>query len=107
MTTTTAIKKAAKKTKTELVIITWIGEHDIADGVNTLAYNNGEGLVRVYERDRYDGRCDDTVPGSTLPFFDDAREALAWMATHRGKSIQLSVRAAKMFGWQKHELADV
>jgi len=107
MTTTTASKRTTKKTKTTLVIITWIGEHDTADGVNTLAYNNGEGLVRVYERDCYDGRCDDTVPGSTLPFFDDAREALVWMATHRGKSIQLSVRAAKLLGWQRHEMADL
>lgn len=104
MDTTTA-KMKNRKTKAAMVIIAWIGEHDVANSVSTIGYNGGNGPVRVYERDHYDDRMDlGNDPGSTLPYFTDASRAIVWMTLNRGKQIQLDVHAARTMGFEEHEL---
>jgi hypothetical protein len=62
----------------------------------------------VYEKDNYDSRMDlGNAPGSKLPYFEHAPEALLWMAAHRDQQIQLSVSAARDMGFSKSELADL
>jgi hypothetical protein len=107
-TTTKKTTTRTKKTKQTLVIIAWVDGWSAADSVSTLGYNNGKGGVRVYEKDNYDGRVDlGCPPGERRPFFDNAREALLWMAAHRDQQIQLSVSAARDMGFSKSELADL
>jgi hypothetical protein len=106
---TTTTKKTTRKTKAKqtLVIIAWIDDHVAADVVSTLGYNGGRGGIRVYEKDNYDGRVDlGCPPGERRPFFENSREALAWMATHRDQQIQLSVGAAVAMGFSRSEMAE-
>jgi hypothetical protein len=106
MNTTTTKKKTAAKAKKIHVIVAWINDWSAADTVNTLGYDGGRGPVRVYEKDNYDSRMDlGNAPGSKLPYFEHAPEALLWMAAHRDQHIQLDTNAALSLGFSKKELA--
>ena len=72
------------------VIICWMNQPQPVD-VYALAYHGGSGMVRSYERDRYDGRLE---PG--LPYFDRDTEALAWMANNPRKQCQVKVGPASI-----------
>lgn len=82
------------------VIVLWVTDPGF---VNSLVYDNGNGQVRVYEKDRYDPRL--RLDGSVLPFFDCASEAMAWMLENRGKQAQVDIRRAGSFGFTREELA--
>jgi hypothetical protein len=89
----------------ELVMVVWV--EDRGRSINTLAYHNGRGLVRVYHRDAYDlrldmGRPDPTVP---IPYHGSKLEALLWMADHRGEQCQVLLRVGVELGWSREELA--
>lgn len=89
------------------VIIMWMSKHDNTS-VNSLGYNSGHGPTRVYEKDKYDPRLDlgrDRERNGPLPHFSKSREALAWMLGHRGEQCQVSLDAAKSFGFDAYELS--
>lgn len=95
-----------KQQQKQLVIVTWMPAHGEIS-VATIAYDNGRGPVRIYERDRYDGRCNlgRTEP---LPFFATAEEAMRFMALTRGQDsmCQVACGEAHHFGFEDGETTD-
>jgi hypothetical protein len=84
------------------VIIVWSND---GESMCTLAYNNGNGPIRVYYKDRYDARCE-----ANLPYFREVGPVLAYIAEHPGLAgqVQLDVRnrhAVKSFGIPLAEVA--
>lgn len=100
---------ATRKSKPQEVIILWKEKHGTAaHTVMTLAYYSGQGKVRVYHRDQYDGRLD-LGRGTPLPYFADGMLALLHMERHLGLDgmCQVSVRTAGALGFKRWELAAV
>ena len=81
-------KKKIEKTPT--VAILWTND---GESVYTLAYNNGRGATRLYDRDNYDSRCDED-----LPFFDSYDATVGWLAANVGKQCQVEVSVVRQFG---------
>ena len=78
----------------------------VDDQVFTLSYDGGNGLVRTYEKDRYDARCQDVEDGP-LPYFSNAYGAFAWMGEHPRKLCQVPISAAVAFGFKRRDFAEV
>lgn len=85
------------------VFIAWVGKGE--KHFSFLAYDNGNGQIRVYEKDKYDGRLDlgRTEP---LPYFDSYAAAIFWMANHKGEQCQVDTKLYKAFRFEKCELAE-
>jgi hypothetical protein len=64
-----------------------------------LAYNSGNGPVRVYHRDQYDSRCDlgrDRAKDGPLPYFANWQAAERFLLTSPDKTlVQIEVRALR------------
>ena len=85
---------------TPRVIICWMSNHDT---IMSLAYNNGEGVVRVYPKNQYDGRLN-LGRASLLPYFDSPKEAYAWMKGNPDAQCQCNTKIAPALGWERSEL---
>ena len=87
------------------VAIMWRTE-GVDDQVYVLAYDGGNGLVRTYEKDHYDARCQE-IEGEPLPYFSTPHEAYVWMGEHPKKLCQVGISAAVGFGFKRSEFAGV
>ena len=86
------------------VVIVWLDDKS-AESISALAWNGGNGPLRVYDKDNYDSRL---VLGKSdkLPFFASATDALIWMKTNVGEPTQISLPCAQVFGFSKKELGE-
>jgi len=82
----------------DLVIVVWMDVDDDA-AFHALAYNSGRGRVRVYVKDATDPRSHD----GGQPYFNDPFHAVRWMADHRKKTCQVSLKTAVDLGWSIEE----
>jgi len=84
------------------VFICWVSSSS-HDHIMSLTYNNGMGLVRVYQKDRYDSRLNlgRTEP---LPYFDEPSEAYIWMKKNPDEQCQCNTKIAPSLGWKRSEL---
>jgi hypothetical protein len=87
---------ASAEPATPKVVVLWM-DGDFTS-VNGLAYNNGNGPLRAYQRDQCDGRL------GPMPFFDDAHQAYVWMKQNPGQTAQVTIGVARMFGWKRGEI---
>lgn len=80
--------EAARAARARVVIVWRVS----ADHVSFLAWNDGNGAVRTYERDAYDERL-----GPSLPHFARWDDAAAFLATQRPLvPVQLALPAARL-----------
>lgn len=85
------------ETKTPIqVIIVWMSSRN-DDVVNSLSYNNGNGPVRVYDKDKHDPRVlSDVFPA---PYFGNSVEASQWMLANRDKCCQVPLYVGRLWGY--------
>ena len=84
----------------EQIVIMWMERHK--DELSTLAYNGGQGPIRVYRENAYDPRCDlgRAESEGPLPVLRSAPEALVTMRNTRGALYQVPVPVARQLGLQ-------
>ncbi len=75
------------KTKVQYIVIVWGVDHG---GIYYLKY--GDGSLRTYPRDHYDGRLKEN-----LPFFDDSNGAIKYMMRYPKEQIQLDIDIARQW----------
>lgn len=87
-----------------LVAIVWATNVDRAKTVDDLdfhflAYDGGNGDVRVYHRDQYDPRCDlgrDRAKDGPLPYFGNWQAAERFLLTSPARTLcQIEIRALR------------
>lgn len=103
------VKKDRRKPP-QVMILWWEGPEgaEFEDGnIRTLAYNGGEGDVRVYYKDQYDSRVHPPGQKDPLPYFDNGHDAARYAWKNPGSKCQVNVRASGELGWPKNQLAAV
>jgi hypothetical protein len=78
------------------IVILW--GNMATETVNGLAWNGGDGDLRVYDRDRYDARA-----GENLPYCATAREACDYWTAHPNQPAQCAVYIARRLGFSVAE----
>lgn len=88
------------------VIVCWIDTWELhtdnlieAPQISTLAYNGGNGAIRVYDRDGVDPRV--TFKRGTDEVFEDPKKAGDWMVLHAGHSCLVTVPCAVEMGFKR------
>jgi len=95
--------RRAARLPMDAVIVMWMAEPGM---FHALAYRNGNGLVRTYQRDCYDPRAGlGLEDGALLPHFDNAAMAADWLSRNLSARAQVSVRAALRLGFRLAELS--
>ena len=81
------------------VAILWMSETH--EHVHALAYDNGAGPVRTYEKDRYDARLD-LGRSDKLPLVSDRHDVILRLLANRGVdgAIQVPINVVRSFGFE-------